>query len=302
MTHVDAERPTAGQDHPQHRRIVDLLAIDQSGAGTFEAAPRSQVREHSFGGAIAAQALFAASRTVSAGRLPHSVHCHFLRPGDTTAGTVLQVDRIRDGRSYATRAVAAEQHGRTTFTMTAAFHEPEPGWHHQTTTLDVPDPADVPSLDDRLAGQGGAGKRWLDRLVREHPFDYRFVGPLPRVLPGMGTLPPRLRTWLRSRDELSADPILNACALLYVTDLFLLSTALMPHVPIHEAESVARASLDHTVWFHEDTRVDEWLFFDMESTWAGHGRALCNGRVFDRRGLQVATVMQEVMIRPLGDD
>ena len=140
MTHVDAERPAAAHEQPPHRRIVDLLAIDQTGAGTFEAGPRSQVREHSFGGAIAAQALFAASRTVSAGRLPHSVHCHFLRPGNTTAATTLHVDRIRDGRSYATRAIAAEQGGKTTFTMTAAFHEPEPGWHHQTTTLEVPDP------------------------------------------------------------------------------------------------------------------------------------------------------------------
>jgi acyl-CoA thioesterase II len=298
VTQVDAQA-IAEYGGTRRRTLAELFELHQAGPGSFEAPPRSGEPGHSFGGATAAQALFAAARTVAPGRQVHSVHCHFLRPGDTTAPTRIEVESTREGRSYATRSVVAEQHGRETFAMTAAFQVTEPGWHHQVPVLDVPAPEDVPTFEERATALGKVAERPLDRITAEHPFEYRFVGRLPWVFPGTGSPTPRLRTWLRSSDPLPEDPATHASALLYVSDLFLLSTSLIPHVPLTDGD-VARASLDHTVWFHQPTRVDEWLFFDMDSSWAGGGRALCNGRVFDRSGALVATVAQEVMIRPLG--
>ncbi len=56
-------------------------------------------------------------------------------------------------------------------------------------------------------------------------------------------------------------------------------------------------SLDHTVWFHEPPRVDDWLLYDQRSAWAGNGRALCRGRFWSTDGRLVATVAQEGLVR-----
>ena len=73
-----------------------------------------------FGGLVIAQALVAASRTV-AGRAPHSLHAYFLLPGDPSVPIIYEVDRIRDGKSFATRNCVAVQHGRAIFSLSASF-------------------------------------------------------------------------------------------------------------------------------------------------------------------------------------
>lgn len=58
-------------------------------------------------------------------------------------------------------------------------------------------------------------------------------------------------------------------------------------------------SLDHGVWFHAAFRVDQRLYYEQESHWAGRARALCRGRFYDRGGTLVASVVQEGLVRPL---
>ncbi len=53
------------------------------------------------------------------------------------------VDRVRDGRSYVTRAVRAVQRGRTIFIMLCSFQRPEP----RQCTLQLPMPPNVPPPD-----------------------------------------------------------------------------------------------------------------------------------------------------------
>ena len=61
-----------------------------------------------FGGQVAGQALVAAARTIGdSGRLVHSLHAYFIRPGDPTVPILYEVDRLRDGRSFSTRRVVA---------------------------------------------------------------------------------------------------------------------------------------------------------------------------------------------------
>lgn len=294
------ERGVSTFDRTGHRPLLMESLLDTVGQlapGLFEAGPRAAVREHAFGGGTAAQALWAATQTVEQDREVHAVHCRFLRHGDTTAPTQIEVTPTQDGRRYTARSVVAEQHGRKILTMDAAFHLPESGWQHQVPTADAPDAEDVPALEDRLLTLSDAGQRWLDHLRNSHPFEFRFVDTLHPILSGECTYPPRLRAWLRSRDPLPSDRFAQACAMVYVSDLFLLSTAMMPHVPVASRDNVARASLDHAVWLHRTPDLDDWHLFDMESTWAGHGRALCGSRIFDRDGRIVATVQQEVMLR-----
>lgn len=57
-----------------------------------------------------------------------------------------------------------------------------------------------------------------------------------------------------------------------------------------------QVSLDHSIYFHEPSRVtaDEWMFVEMESPWAGDGRGVVTQRVWGRDGTLLATCFQEV--------
>ncbi len=273
--------------------FAKLFAFDELDEGVFEAAARTAVREHAFGGAIAGQSLVAAARTVSADRAVHSVHCHFLRAGDTTAPTTLKVTSLRDGRSYSTRSVIAEQHGKPMFAMTAAFHVPEEGWEHQTSVMDASDPETFQTLRERGESIGGKGGDWLIRMSEAHALDVRFGPELPRD----GNREPKMSFWFRCKEDLHGDEIVHAGVMVYVSDLMMLSTALRPHEYVEGGRKSDNASLDHAVWIHQQPRVDEWLRYEMEGPWAGNGRALVHGRIFDREGTLIATVAQEGMAR-----
>src|SRR5690606_7463817 len=74
-------------------------------------------------------------------RMPHSLHCYFLLPGDPQIPIIHEVDRLRDGRSYNTRRVTGIQHGHAIFSMMVSFHsEEDTSFDHQDKMPDVPPP------------------------------------------------------------------------------------------------------------------------------------------------------------------
>ena len=74
-----------------------------------------------YGGAVIAQCLSAAQRTVLPSFSVHSMHCYFVLAGDPGIPIVYHVERVREGRSFATRTVQARQRGRPIFTTTMSF-------------------------------------------------------------------------------------------------------------------------------------------------------------------------------------
>ena len=81
-----------------------------------------------FGGQVLAQALLAAVKTLEEAFTMHSMHGYFLRRGDYQLPIVFDVDRIRDGRSFATRRVKAVQHGKAVFNLACSFQRYEEGF------------------------------------------------------------------------------------------------------------------------------------------------------------------------------
>ena len=281
--------------------LLPLLDLQPAGPDAFTAGPRRAAPERAFGGAVVAQALLAAGRTVPADRAVHSLHAYFLRAGEAAEPTTFTVEHVRDGGSYATRRVRAGQRGRTTLELTASFSRPETGFAHQVPVLDAPPPEGLPGPAEAGAGTEGLLREWFDGLADRHPFELRLHGELPRLAAARGDAAPPCQTfWLRCREALPADPLLHGCALAYVSDVLLLSTSLAPHRTMIGAPDVAAASLDHAVWFHRLARADDWLYYEQESTWADGGRVMCSGRVFDRAGRLVLTVAQEGTVRPSG--
>src|SRR5512144_871188 len=103
--------------------LLAILNLETLQQNLFRGVSPQNGWQRVFGGQVVGQALVAAYRTVEAPeRLAHSLHSYFLRPGAPKAPIIYDVDRIRDGGSFATRRVVAIQHGHAIFSMAVSFH------------------------------------------------------------------------------------------------------------------------------------------------------------------------------------
>jgi len=273
--------------------LVDLLDLEAIEVNIFRGKHPEGNRQRTFGGQVAAQALMAAGRTVDNGRV-HSLHSYFLRPGDSSAPTLYEVDRIRDGKSFATRRVVAIQHGQAIFNMQASFHADEVSLEHQVTMPDVPPPESVLPVHQRVHSEFGYVDDW-NRLP--HPIEQRYVGELP--WDPAHSREPRQQLWIRADGELADDPLLHACVVTYASDMNPFDAMLAPHDVRWDDGTFMGASLDHCMWFHHDLRADEWLLYDMDSPVAHGGRGLARGFLFSRDGELKVSMVQEGLMRLL---
>jgi acyl-CoA thioesterase-2 len=222
-----------------------------------------------------------------------------MRPGDPRRPLVYEVERLRDGHSYATRRVTAIQRGEAVFTLSASFKIPEGGPERQREMPGLPDPERLP---DPYAAWASGGPESYWSTTGRRTLDMRIV---PRSTPGLPEPVPGVEqqfVWLKSASPLPGDdPLLHVCALAYLSDLTLASTAAM-HLQPPRAERegppvINLASLDHAMWFHRPFRADEWLLFAQRSPSASDGRGLAHGEFYTRDGQLVASVMQEALVR-----
>ncbi|MGY2703755.1 acyl-CoA thioesterase [Nocardioides sp. HB32] len=262
--------------------LLDLETIDDD---LFRGAQMPTTRPIVFGGQVAAQALVAASRTVEAPYAVHSLHSYFLQPGDPSVPTIYDVENLRDGRSFVTRRVIAQQHGRPIYAQTLNFHKPESGYEHEEPMPAVPSPEESRPVGRRAHGE-------------EHADEWD-VAEIRRIdeLEDDPTRPARQRVWLRVSSELPEDPFWHAAAFTYLSDMTLTGAALSAHGLSFGSGEVFVASLDHTIWFHRPFRADDWWLYDQTSPAASNGRGLVLANVFSRGGRLVASVAQEAVIR-----
>jgi acyl-CoA thioesterase-2 len=256
--------------------LADRLAIDALGDDSFVSHdPPDPV--HVFGGLLVSQALRSAQATVPAGRDPHSLHASFVRAGTGGEPITYRVERTRDGTSFNTRRVVAEQRDGVVMVLSADFHRDEPGPEYEApATEGVPDPDDLqPSR------------------VQSRVFESRDV---PAMVGPTG-MPHGKRTWFRPRTPLPDDAMLHLHALVYLSDHGPSRAAKAPHAA--QRDSIARTlSLDHSVWLHRRVDVNGWLLFELAPVATGRGRGLSLGTVRTRDRVLVATVAQEILLRP----
>ena len=274
--------------------LVRLLDLEPIEVNLFRGVSPEENRVRVFGGQVAGQSLVAASRTVGEkGRHVHSLHAYFLRPGDPAAPILYQVERIRDGRSFTTRRVAAIQHGEVIFNLHASFHLPEEGldWQHPMPR-NLPDPLTLPDFKTRMEPYKEQMGEWYER---PRPIDMRYVGgdPVTRV----GNPSSSQQVWLRADGTLPDDPVLHACVVTYASDMTLLDTTLLPHGLGWNMGEVQMASLDHAMWFHRPFRADEWLMYDQRPISNSGSRGLAGGSIYSADGSLAVTVVQEGLIR-----
>lgn len=282
------------------RRLADLLKLlelERLELELFRGASRDIGAPQVFGGQVLGQALVAASATV-VGRIVHSLHAYFLRPGDFDAPIVYEVDRSRDGHSFSNRRVVAIQHGEQIFNMTASFQIPQPGVEHQLPMPQVPPPEDLHDMDTHQREMIPQFPEKLRRLFEhQRPFEFRPVR-MPDYF-RRERLEPIKHVWFRAVDRPPDDVALQRCLLAYVSDYHLLDTATLPHAVSWFGSGVRLASIDHAMWFHADVQVADWLLYSIDSPSASGARGFCRGSIFTRAGKLVASTAQEGLIRVL---
>ncbi|PLX38535.1 MAG: acyl-CoA thioesterase II [Hyphomicrobiales bacterium] len=252
-----------------------------------------------YGGLVIGQSLVAAWRTVD-DRPVHSLHGYFMRPGDPSVPIIYDVDRIRDGKSFATRRVVAIQHGKAIFSMSASFQRVEEGLEHQIEMPDVPMPEDLPGEAElREKFLHNAPENVRAYWERERPIELRPVN-LEHYFSSK-KFAPQQYVWVRATGALPDRQDIHDCVLAYASDMTLLDTALFAHGRSVFNPDLQLASLDHAMWFHRPFRADEWLLYAQDSPNASGGRGFNRGSLYSRDGRLVASVTQEGLIR-LADD
>ena len=226
-----------------------------------------------YGGQVAAQALRAAGATVPAERLPHSLHGYFLRPGRVDRPVILHVDRDRDGGSFSARHVRAVQDGEVIFSMVASFHARE-----DSATFDAvptrggPDPSTLAGASVAVPRRGPRGDADAHRRRSGAPLRFAVgarVGAASRRSAGARVRGRRTSPTSAPASGRSRSPGLPA----------------------------GGPSIDHSLWFHEPIRADEWMLLELWPLKASGSRGVYSGSLRSEDGRLGVLLTQEMLLR-----
>lgn len=280
--------------------FVDRLSLTQIDRDIFTGVCHSGAPLRAYGGQIAAQALMAAGLTVGeSDRHVHSLHGYFLRPGRTKDTITYLVDRPRDGGSFSTRIVRAVQQGETIFMMTTSFSVLDPGPEHQfqMPAAEKPERAREVDIATRVLPHGA--------IASDYDFPDRSLIELRTLADSDGSLAMDANgryermAWVRITEPMPSDSLVQACALTYLSDLSMVTTATSPHR--EERARLQVASIDHAMWFHSAVDTHRWLLFDQDTPVARGGHGLARGLFYNEAGTLVASVVQEGLMRTQRD-
>lgn len=256
-----------------------------------------------FGGQTISQSLHAAILSAPNDFAVHSMHGYFLLAGDADRNVLFHVERVREGKSFATRTVQAKQRGRPIFIATVQFHKPEP-----SQGLEVAEPlpkvfgpeglkSDREMLLDMINDQTvPSGLRQFYKSALSWPARAERRATQPPA--GTDPLEPVTMFWTRVSGRLSNDREIHMVCLAYMSDMGMLSCAYVPFGGIRQHPPAMMVSLDHSMWFHSDQfRADDWLLFKIRCVRAGGARILSFCKVWTRSGTLVFSCAQEGLAR-----
>ncbi|KAH7406833.1 thioesterase-like superfamily-domain-containing protein [Phaeosphaeria sp. MPI-PUGE-AT-0046c] len=209
-----------------------------------------------FGGAAIAQTLAAAQKTVSSDFTVHSMHCYFVLAGNADIPIIYHVERVRSGKSFATRTVQARQRGKVIFTTTMSFVRQNSGGkklvEHAYPMPNVPGPTD--GMDDIDANPDGKSPFQSQRL----PIDNDNSSDIHTK---------KCRQWMKARGTISSTGGHEAhlSAIAYMSDSYFVGTIARAH-KLWRYSSLRRSNADEDVLKKllamDDTQLKRMKFVD----------------------------------------
>lgn len=253
-----------------------LLNVSADASGAFVGEASGPPDKRAYGGHLAAQAMAAACHTVDADKSPTSLHVQFLRGGDAGAPVHYEVEHVYDGRTAASRRVLARQDGRLLTVATVSFSAAADGPEHAVQSAAPGDP-------EQLAATGPIGPAPslpLDEIDIRYEDD-RSTGEFVR------------RLWWRVTVPLDGPGWLDACAAVYVTDIYGIDPVLQVHDHSMVDRSHRTATTDSSIWFHRPIDAGRWNLLESRSPAAARGRGLVSLNLYDADKVLTATLVQE---------
>jgi acyl-CoA thioesterase-2 len=148
---------------------------------------------------------------------------------------------------------------------------------------------EVSATFDAVPTRGGPDASTLP--ARPSPFlvDVREVTPT-RI--GDGQVRHSDSLWVRASTPLPDDPLVHACAVAYVSDLGSgFGQVDVPGLP------AGGPSIDHSLWFHEPIRADEWMLLELWPLKATGSRGVYSGSLRSNDGRLGVLLTQEMLLR-----
>lgn len=242
------------------------------------------------GGYVAAVALRAAGAASRFDR-PVSFSCHYL--GIAAFDTVdLEVTVVRSGRTTESLRVSMTQAGRPILEGQLLTMAPNDGLAHQDLAApDVPDPADLLSVAERIAARGEQDSSfpfWSNVDGRPLAWSDEWPPPAP--------LPPTWRQWERFvPDATFADPWVDAARSVVWIDLCGWPAASLPHM--HAEPPWVAVNVDLYVAFHQARPDSAYLLVDGHSHIATEGLIGYTARIWSEDRALVASGGSQLFCR-----
>jgi acyl-CoA thioesterase len=221
------------------------------------------------------------------GKNVKSLHAIFARAGTVTKPVDLDVDVMHAGRALGSITVTARQGDRLLSRGLMLLDTGEPDLIRHS----LPKPA--------VAGPADA----IPQKWPEPGAELRIVDGVDLMTTDV-TGGPELFVWVRF-SEAPDDLATNQALLSWYTDPFLIAASMRPHAGIGQSmahDTISTGVITHTLSFHEPIKATDWHLLAQYSIFAGHGRTYGSGQVFTDDGQQVASFVQENLVRAFRDE
>lgn len=289
---------TSDDDEAVNSDFTELLAILDLDRGrdndVFVGGHPSKTPMRTFGGQLMAQTLVAAGRTLTQDLSLSALSVHFVNGGDTTRDIEFRVHRLRDERRFANRRVDAMQGDTLLATALVSYLSGGPGLEHSVDAPAVADPETLPRLRELLRGYEETVPGFVNA---PHPIEWRYTNDPAWVMRSNGGRLDHNRVWVKADGVLPEDPVLHTAFLAYASDTTVLDSVITTHGLSWGFDRIFAATVNHTIWFHQQVRFDDWMLYSTSSPVAADSRGLGRGHFFNRSGQLIASTVQEGVIK-----
>lgn len=286
------------------RSLHSVVGVERIDASTFRGTPTAGPFRRMFGGQLLAQAICAAGESSHPGRTVASVRGTFLHEGDCSLPVSYSTQQLLSGRTFSILRIDATQNDRLIFTAEVSLQADE----QPLCPVDAPAYLDLSeeilrSSPVELAlssapAEAGDYRSHFD--LRPAEISRTRSSSVPVAHPSMQTLSSNdsQAIWFRLRAEPPATSLLTSATLAYASDFTVLQLVKKTKASGANPTAVSAATLSHSLWWHAQPRLTEWLLFFQEAPRTGGIRGLVFGRIYDTSGALIASIAQEGIARP----
>ncbi|KAI5968859.1 hypothetical protein CANMA_002033 [Candida margitis] len=243
------------------------------------------IRHGVYGGALCSQAILVAMRSVPSDFKPHALHSFFTKGVKEDSVIEWRVQKISNGKSFANRMVLGCQEDQVVFTANISLTTRNVTRPRSDGLVPFSHQIDPPPelLHYDISKLKGIANPNLHTTLRETP--------KPKV---EGVYPYLIKYGIPECETLLSIPEEYKYSLLtWVTDWSFLSRAFAV-VLGKRVDADFDVSLDHTIYFHDDDfDATKWVGISLRPTRSEHGRTLMICDLYNDKGKQVATIIQE---------